>query len=415
MIRRQIALLVLAMLAAVPLLARAPIAITGARILNPGQAPLATGTIVIQDGKIVAIGAHVAVPKDAQVIDGRGKVVMPGLFDAGNQLGLIEVPFVGITDDSTEYTDPIHPELRVADAFNARSENIRVARPGGVTYSLVTPAGGNLIAGQSAVIQLDGDSAAQMLLRAPAALRINLGEASKETYGSHEKAPKTRMAEMAMLRQAFLRAQHAQAEKSAARDLKTEALLAALNREIPVVVHANRLGDIESALRLAEEFNLRLVLAEAASAWRIADQLAARKIPVIVGPIQRAPGRNEEVDKRLDNAALLHKAGVVVALQSLSSNGVRDLWIDVAYLLANGVAAPDALAMVTMNPATIFGLQERAGSLEAGKDATLVLLDGEPFQVNTHVLKVFIAGSDVSLTNHQTELYEQYKKKYGIQ
>jgi imidazolonepropionase-like amidohydrolase len=386
----------------------------------------------MKDGKIVAVGSHLSIPADATVIDGRGKVVIPGLFDAGNQLGLVEIPFLSVTDDSTEYTDPVHPELRVVDAFNSRSENIRVARPAGITYSLVVPSGGNVIAGQSAIIKLDGESAEQMVLKSPAALHINLGEASKETYGNKEHTPKTRMGEMALLRQEFLKAQHFKAETEAhaahhesdepshphhekpGPSLKMEALIAALNREIPVVVRANRLSDIESAIRLADEFDLRLVLSEATAAWRIADQLAQRKIPVIVGPILRAPGRIELIDLRLDNAAILQNAGVTVAIQTGSSNGVRDLWFAVGYVMANGLSADSALAAVTINPARIFGLQDRIGTIEPGKDATLLLLDGSPFLVNTHVLKVFIAGKEVDLTNHQTELYELYKKKYGI-
>ena len=424
MIGRRTGILIIVLLVALGALAQPPIAITGARILTVTHGTLASGTILMQDGKIVAVGAHVDVPKDARVIDGRGKVVIPGLFDAGNQLGLVEIPFVPLTDDSTEYTDPVHSELRVIDALNPRSENIRVARPAGITYSLVAPSGGNLIAGQSAVIQLDGDTTEQMVLRSPAALHINLGEASKETYGDKEKTPKTRMGEFSLLRQSFLRAQHYQDERDAeefrhghgpAQDLKMDALLAALHREIPVVVHANRLSDIESAIRFADEFHLRLVLAQATSAWRVADLLAARKIAVIVGPVLSAPSRNEAIDQRVDSAALLQKAGVTVALQTLSSNGVRDLWFAAGFLMATGISADEVLAMVTINPASIFEMQNRAGSLENGKDATLLLLDGEPFQTNTHVLKVFIAGNEVNLANHQTELYEQYRKKYGIQ
>jgi len=426
MIGKRTAVLVILLLVGMQAWGQSPLAITGVRILTPGQELPLSGTVLMKDGKIIAVGSHITIPSDARIIDGRGKVVIPGLFDAGNQLGLVEIPFVSITDDSTEYTDPVHPELRVVDAFNSRSENIRVARPAGITYSLVMPSGGNVIAGQSAIIQLDGESAEQMVLKSPAALHINLGEASKETYGNKEHTPKTRMGEMALLRQAFLRAQHFSAAQAASpasqgshdekpgRDLKMEALIAALNREIPVVIHANRLSDIESAIRLADEFNLRLVLSEAASAWRIADQLAQRRIPVIVGPILRAPGRIESIDLRLDNAAILHNAGVTVALQTGSSNGVSDLWFAVGYGMANGLSADAALAAVTINPASIFGMQNRLGTIEPGKDATLLLLDGDPFLVNTHVLKVFIAGKEVNLTNHQTQLYELYKKKYDI-
>jgi imidazolonepropionase-like amidohydrolase len=403
-----------------PSLCQGPIAITGARILTVTNGVIENGTVLIDNGKISAVGTSLTVPAGTRVIDGRHKVVMPGLFDAGDQLGLVEIPFVHVTDDSNETTDPIHPELRVIDALNVQSENIRVARPDGVTNAVVTPGGGNVLSGQSAVIQLDGESAQQVVVKSPAALHVNLGEASKETYGNKDRTPKTRMGTMAILRQAFLKAQHYQADRSSSsndkgRDLKMEALVAALDREIPVVVHANRASDIDSAIRLADEFQLRIIIAEGASAWRFADELAKRKIPVIVGPIFQAPARNESIDLRLDNAALLNKAGVKIAIQTASVNGVRDLWLAVGYVIANGLPADAALASVTMNPSEIFGVQGRLGSIQVGKDANLLILDGEPFLTKTHVLSVFISGKEVDLSNHQTELFELYKKKYGIQ
>ncbi|HLW79596.1 MAG TPA: hypothetical protein VKU44_08360, partial [Terriglobia bacterium] len=342
--------------------AQAAIAITGGRILTVTHGVIEDGTVVIENGKITAVGAGVQVPAGAQVIDARGKVVMPGMIDAGDELGLVEIPAEQITVDSTEYSDPVHPELRVLDAVNPRSEVLKVTRAAGITNALSEPAAGNLIAGQSAVIQLDGETVEQMVVKTPAALHINLGEMSKTLYGAKGKAPETRMGQMAILRQQFLQAQHyraeheayekRQAEKKAAgskksdpetpgeesrssappgRDLRMEALLAALDAKVPVVVRADRLSDIEMALRLADEFHLRLILAGAASAWRIADQLAARKIPVIVGPVLEEPGRMESIDVRLDNAARLVQAGVQVAIRTGSVDDVRELPFEVEY------------------------------------------------------------------------------------
>ena len=420
MFRKYLWVLTVLIAASLPLWSQGPLAITHARIFTVSKGTIDDSTVFVDKGKIVAVGADVKIPAGTPVIDGRGKIVMPGLFDAGDQLGLVEIPFEHVTDDSTEYTDPVHPELQVVDALNARSENIRVTRPAGITNVAVTPAGGNLIAGQSAIIQLEGDSLKDLLIKSPAALHINLGEPSKQTYGSKDRSPKTRMGAMALVRQAFLNAQVYKSRQPASdgspasRDMKMESLVAALNGDIPVVVRAVRLGDIEAALRLADEFHLRLILAEANSAWRIADKLAARKIPVILGPILQAPLRIEAVDTRLDNAALLHKAGVQIAIQTGSSNGVRDLWFAVGYAIANGLPPAAALESVTLNPAQIFGIDNRLGSIEPGKDANLLLLDGEPFRVRSHVLKVLIGGKVVDLTNHQTELYEVYRKKYKI-
>ncbi len=415
------------------------IAIQGGKLLTVTHGVIENGTVLIRDGKIAAVGANVQVPSGAKVIDARGKVVMPGMIDAGDELGLMEIPAERITVDSTEYSDPLHPELRVLDALNPRSEMIRVARAGGITNAVSTPAEGNLIAGQSAVIQLEGETVEQLVVKSPAALVINLGEASKETYGSKNRAPQTRMGQMAMLRQEFLKAQHYRDEQDAyakrstvtksddakpeggkasappARDLKLDVLVQALEGKIPVVIRADRVSDLEMALRLADEFKFRLMLTDAAAAWRIADQLAARKIPVIVGPILEEPGSMESLDARLENAALLAKAGVPIAIQSSSTISVRELPFEIESAIAYGLPEDAALAAVTLNPARFFGVDDQLGSLDAGKQANLVVLDGEPFRVKTHVVTELIGGRVVDLSNHQTELYDYYKKKYGIE
>ena len=424
-----------------PALAQETIAIQGARLLTVTHGVIENGTVLVENGKISAVGAGVRVPAGAKVIDARGKVVTPGLIDSGDLLGLVEIPAEKITVDSTEYNDPMHPELRVMDALNPGSEWVRVSRAAGITNAVSTPAPGNLIAGLSAVISLDGETVEPVVVKSPAALVINLGEASKETYAEKNKPPTTRMGQMAMLRQAFLKAQHyraqheAYAQRQAAgktgentansegersfgppgRDLKMEALLEALDGKIPVVVRANRVSDLEMALRLAEEFHLRLILSGAAGAWRIADELAARKIPVIVGPILTQPNRMETLDARLENAALLHKAGVSIAIQSGSNALVRELPFEIEYAVSYGLPEDAALAAVTINPARLFGVDDRLGSLEIGKQANLLVLDGMPFRVKTHVITELINGKVVELSNHQTELYEFYKKKYGIE
>jgi imidazolonepropionase-like amidohydrolase len=415
----QLLLYMLSLGLALPASPQNTIAITGARIETVTHGTIANGTVVIENGKIEAVGPNVPVPGNAKRIDATGKIIIPGLFDAGDQLGLIEIPAVRITDDSTEYTDPIHPELRVIDAFNPESENIRVARAAGITNALVEPSGGNLVAGQSAVIALDGE-ASSWLVKSPASLQIHLGEQSKETYGSKDRTPGTRMGEIALLRQAFLHAQHdletrhGTSNAQSGRELKMEALELALNGAIPVVVHANRLSDLEAAIRLGDEFHLRLVLADAASAWRIADKIAAKKIPVIVTPAFQPPSRMEAADARPDNIAILARSGVLVGMESASTYGVRDLWFAAGYAMANGLTGEQALEALTLNPARLFHVEDQLGSIDVGKDATLLILDGEPFRVETHVVSEFIHGRSVDLSNHQTRLYEEYKAKYGI-
>jgi imidazolonepropionase-like amidohydrolase len=429
MLDKRAAMLGTAILLAAGLAAGAQtIAITGGRVLTISHGVIENGTVLVENGKIAAVGSDVRVPRGAQVVDARGKVVMPGLFDAGDKLGTVEIPGLPITIDDTEYTDPLQPQLRVLDALNPESENILVTRAGGITNALSTPADGNLIGGQSAVIQLEGGTVEELVVKSPAALHISLGEQSKLTYGEKQQAPDTRMGEMAMLRQEFLKAQHYQEVQQAyaqkpggketappGRDLKLDAMVAAMEGKIPVVAHADRVSDMENALRLADEFHFRLILAGGAAAWRIADQLAARKVPVIVGPILQEPNRMESVDVRLDNAARLYKAGVPIAIQTTADNEVRDLPFQVEYAISYGLPEEAALQAVTLNPARFFGVDKRLGSIDQGKDANLIVLDGTPFRVKTHVVTELIDGKIVDLSNHQTRLYEFYKKKYGIQ
>lgn len=415
------------------------LAIRGAKILTVTQGVIENGTVVVENGRITAADRDVRVPAGAEVIDARGRVVMPGLMDAGTRLGLVEIPMETVTVDATEYTDPVQPDLRVWDALNPRSELIRVARAAGITHALSKPAEGNLLAGQSAVIQLDGETAGELVLKAPAALHLNLGEPSKETYAPKDKPPTTRMGQLALARQAFLKAQNYRLQhetwarcrdeekKGTGRcaayglaappmpDLKMEALLQALEGKIPVVVRAFSSGDIQAALRLAEEFKLRLILSGATAAWRLADELAAKKIPVIVGSVFEEPRRMELLDVRLDNAALLHRAGVTVAFQTESENDVRNLPFEVGIAIGHGLPEDAALAAVTLNPARLFGLDDQLGSIEPGKIANLIVLDGMPFFTRTHVVTALINGRVVDLSNHQTRLFEAYKTKYGIE
>jgi imidazolonepropionase-like amidohydrolase len=419
--------------------AQSALAIRGGKILTVTEGVIENGTVVIENGRITAVGRDVRVPAGAEILDARGRVVMPGLMDSGTLLGLVEIPMETVTVDATEYTDPVQPDLRVWDALNPRSELIRVARAAGITHALSRPAAGNLIAGQSAVIQLDGETVGELIVKAPAALHVNLGEPSKQTYAPKDKPPATRMGQLALARQAFLKAQNyrlqretwtrcrAEEERGAGKcadygltappgqDLKMQALLEALDGKIPVVVRAFSSGDIQAALRLAEEFKLRLILSGATSAWRLADELAAKKIPVIVGSIFEEPRRMELLDVRLDSAALLHRAGVTLAFQTDSENDVRNLPFEVGVAIGHGLPEDAALAAVTVNPARLFGLDDRLGSVEAGKTANLLVLDGMPFYTKTRVVTALINGRVVDLSNHQTRLFEAYKKKYGIE
>ena len=405
------------------------VAIRSARIYTVTQGIIENGTIVLADDKIEAVGKDIAIPPDAKVIDATGRVVIPGLIDAFDRVGLEEIEGESITIDSTEYTDPVHPALRVIDSLNPQSEVIRVTRAEGITNALAVPREGNVLAGQGALIHLDGSTVDEMTVRAPVAMHVSFGEAARREYGPRNKAPQTRMGVAAVLRTALIKGQNYatrwddyrkkfadwEAKKEGKppsppdRDLDLDALQPVLRGELPVIASARRLDDILTALRIAEEFHLRLVLAHATDAYRIAPMLAEKKIPVLVGPIREEPQRIEELGTRLDNAAILAKAGVKIAIGTDEVHDARDLPLDVGFAMGYGLDPDQALRAVTSNPAEIFGVADRLGSITPGKLANLVLLSGPPFETRTRVERVWIRGVAVPLANHQTELRDKYK------
>lgn len=414
---------------AIPGRAAEVVAIRGARIYTVTDGIIENGTILIEKDRIQAVGRDLAIPPGAKVIDAPGRVVIPGLIDAFDQLGLEEIPAESITVDSTEFTDPVHPALRVIDSLNPQSEGIRVTRAEGITNALSVPSEGNVLAGQSVLIQLSGNTADEMTMRAPVAMHISFGEAARREYGPRNRSPQTRMGVAAVLRAALIKGQNYAARWDDYRkklgeweakkegkppaapdhDLDMEALLPVLRGELPVIASARRLDDILTAIRIAEEFHLRLILSHATEAYRIAPLLAEKKIPVLVGPIREEPLRIEALGARLENAALLAKAGVKIAIGTDDVQNVRNLPLDVGFAIAYGLSPDEALRAVTLNPAEIFGVVDLLGSISKGRLANLVLLSGPPFETRSRVERLWIRGVEVSLTNHQTELRDKYK------
>jgi imidazolonepropionase-like amidohydrolase len=395
-----------------------PVAIRGGTLLTMTGAPIPNGTVLMRGGKITAAGPRVEVPAEAEIVEAAGKYVMPGLIDAMTTIGID-------TPDLNEASDPLTPQLRAIESYNpfgkfgeGRPGPIRMNEPlsGGVTTMYIAPADAGVIGGQGAVVKTAGPNLAGVILLEPASIDIALGEQPKKAARSKNRDPATRMAEVAMLRQIFIKAQEYQVARSEKptmpRDLGMEALGKLLRREIPARIQANSPGDIRSALALAGEFGFNLIVDGGAAAYEHRNELAARKIPVVLGQVTNPYVSNEEIPDRTEyppvderNPARLIAAGVKVAIASFSrafgtlAPGGTGKWllIDAAVAGGYGMSDDDILKAVTINAAEILGVGERVGSLAPGKDADVIVLDGPPLSIKTWVERVYVNGELVHM------------------
>ena len=415
-----------------PAAAAAPgaIALRGGKVMTITKGTIENGVVVMQDGKIVAVGpaASTTIPRGARVIDVTGMTVYPGLIDSQTQLGLTEIGAVDMTNDVVEPSDNITPHMHVYDAFHAESELIPVTRVNGVTNVIVTPTMRNTLPGQASFYQLDGSSSEQMLLVRDIAMPMNFTGAQKRSQsfegGGRATFPATRMGLAAQLRQAFLDAQdYAQKQrapekkegdkgdaKPPKRDLKLEALLPYLQGETPVVLAAEEPSDIKVAVSLAREFKLKFILNLATHGTGILDDIAALKAPVIVAPVYRFPEDNERYDVNFRLPAELNKRGVKLVFASYDAHDVRNLPYIAGYAVAFGLPYDEAMKAMTINPAEVWGVADKFGSLEAGKVANVVVANGDPLDVRTDVKHVFINGREIPMETRHTRLRDQYWK-----
>ena len=396
----------------IALLLAQTIAITGGTV-HPVSGPrLANATVLIRDGRIVAVGTNVSIPSGAIRIDAAGKWITPGLIDGTGQLGLVEISAVPGTREASVQGDTIAAAFNVAEGINPASTLIPVTRIEGITTALAVPTG-NLVSGQAALIDLDGATIEQMLVKSSAGIVADLSERAKDNAGGSRAAVADRVRgvfrdalEYERRKVDFGRAQMRRLSASAA-DL--EALLPVLHARVSLIAYANRRSDIETALRLAKEFKLKLILTGAAEGWEIAPAIAAAGVPVLVEPLSNIPSY-DALGIRYDNAAVLAKAGVKVALLEPDTHKSRNLRQQAGNAVSYGMTWDQALRAVTLAPAEIFGVADRYGSLEPGKVANVVVWSGDPFEFTTGVEHVFIRGKEVPLTSRQTELFERYKK-----
>ena len=389
------------------------VAITNARILPVSGPAIASGTIVMRGGRIAAVGTMKA-PDGARLIDAGGKTVTPGLIDSAVQIGIVEIPLSaeGTADQNT--TDArVSAAFDVVDSFNGNSAVIPVTRVEGITRALVTPGGtGNIFLGQGAVMDFSGGQVPASVTRAPAVMVALLGEAGAGVAGGSRSTAMLRLREVlddardyGINKAAF----NAKQRRDYVRGrLDLEALQAVLKGQIPLAIQANRASDLLAAMRLADEFKVRLVLIGASEGWMVAEQLAKAKVPVVVKPLTDIPSF-DSLGATLENAARLSRAGVTVALASFDTQNSRLLRQEAGNAIANGMDRDAALQAVTLTPARLWGVADRVGSIEVGKDADLVVWAGDPFELTSGAEQVFIKGVEVPRDTRQKQLLQKYR------
>ena len=355
------------------------------------------GTVLIENGKVSALGADVTAPEGADVVDADGKWLLPGFVDAHVHLGTHEEGEGWAGDDTNEMTDPVTAGVRALDAVNPYDPGFDDALAGGVTSVNVNPGSGNPIGGLAVAIHTHGRYIEEMVLRSPSGLKSALGENPKRVYGEKKQTPSTRLGTAMIIRKAFMDAQNymGKADENA-RDPKLEALAMVLRREIPWRQHAHRADDIATALRIADEFGYDLVLDHGTEAHLLADVLAERGIPVLIGPLFTTKSKVELRGRSIANPGKLAASGVEISIITDHPVIPINFLVHQATLsVKEGLDPVTALRSITINPAKVLGLAERIGSLEPGKDADVVLWSGDPLDVMQRALTVWIGGKEV--------------------
>lgn len=361
------------------------------------------GVVIVRDGRIAAVGkaGEVRIPDGARTID--AAVVTPGLIDAHGTVGFSGIFNHPHDQDQLERSAPIQPELRAMDAFNPRERLVEWVRGFGVTTIHTGHAPGEVVSGQTLIAKTTGETVERSVIVPSAMLAATFGPSSQKNEKG--KSPGTRAKGMAMLRGELIKAQEyirkretAEEDKKPDRNLQLEVLERVLKKELPLLVTANQAQDITNALRLAKEFDLRIVLDSAAEAYLLIDDIKAAGIPVILHPVM-ARAWGEMKNASFETAAKLKKAGILVAMQSGYEDYVpksRVVLLEAAMAAGNGLTFDEALALITIDAARLLDIEKRVGSVEVGKDADLALFDGDPFEYTSHCLGVVIDGVEFS-------------------
>ncbi|MCU0358186.1 MAG: amidohydrolase family protein [Cyclobacteriaceae bacterium] len=394
-------------------------ALTGATIETITKGVIQNGTVIISNGKITAVGTNVSVPAGAEVIDCKGKFIYPGMIDGGSILGLSEVGSDPRTNDYNEVGDVI-PQVKALVAVNPNATAIPVTRVSGVTTSLVVPQGG-LFSGTAALINLHGYNPDQMFAGFEAVVMNfpQTGRRGSFDRRSEDDIKKAADKSLAKINETWDKAMQYHKLDSATKGKveyypQLQALLPVVRGERTLLVDVNAANDIKAAIKWVQDRKIKKVIfSGVAEGWRVADELAKAKIPVIAGPVQSLPTReSDRYDRPYANPGLMHKAGVTVALQAGDRNmNYRNLPFHAGFAAAYGWSREEALKAVTIVPAQLFGVADKLGSIETGKSATLFVCDGDPFETKTQVSHVFIEGWQIPMVSRQTELYDEFLER----
>lgn len=402
-----------------------PVALVGGTVHTVSGAVIPNGTVLFDGGKITAVGANISVPAGAERVDVAGKHVFPGMIDAYNSIALGEI---GLGSPGTiDYAESgqINPSARAEVAVHPESEQIPVGRSGGVTLAVVAPQGG-LISGLSAAMMLEGWTWEEMMLKAPVGLIVNwpsmvyspnpFSQQTKEDWLKRRDESLKQLERAFDDARAYMVARKAEQSKGVPvhdTDPRWEAMIPVLEGKVPVVVNATELTQIQAATAFSEMQKVKLVIAGGFDAWRVADQLKKKSIAVVVTDLQNAGRRWEEYDVIFSLPKKLQEAGVQFCITSdRSGANIRNLPFHAAQASAYGLSHEEALKAVTLYPAQIFGIADRVGSIEVGKDANLVISDGDILEITSKISQVYIQGRKSDMRDKHTRLYEKYEEKY---
>ncbi|MBR5317985.1 MAG: amidohydrolase [Peptococcaceae bacterium] len=356
------------------------------------------GTVLLEGNKIAAVGADVQVPADAQIIDVEGRIITPGFIDAHTHIGIDEEIHQPIGDDCNEMTEPNTAELRAMDAINYRDLSFQDAVKAGITTVMITPGSANVFGGLITVMKTYGKTYKDMLIDGEAGLKMAFGENPKRVYGEKDKTPSTRMATMAIARQGFYEAKEylKKSEEDREFSLQTEHIAKALDGGIPVRAHAHRADDIMTAIRLRDEFNLNLVVEHCTDGHLIVDELKEAGVAVTVGPSLSNRAKVEMENVTFRTPGVLASAGIDVAIiTDAPCTPIQYLPICAGMAMREGMTEEDAFKALTITPAKILNVDDRLGSLTAGKDADIVVWENYPLEIMGRANMVFVNGTQV--------------------
>ncbi len=381
------------------------IAIKGGKVVTVTNGTIENGVVLVEGSKIVAVGKDVEVPAGAKVIDATGKIVTPGFIDAHTHLSTFSAPSTMPTPliDGNETSGPITATVRAEDALNPFDVAIEPVRKAGFTTCCTLPGSANIIGGTGITFKLRGNTAEKMIIKDTRQMKMALGENPKRVYGNMKNGqmPVTRMGVAGLWRETLFNAkvyseQLKQAEtdpsKAPKPDFKMEALVPVIRGEMKCRIHAHRSDDIMTAIKVAEEFSLNYSIEHCTEGYRVADEVGSRELFIVIGPLLLNPVKQELWDVRLTTPQVMFEAGAKVCLSADAAGSTQWLPSEIGHCIARGLSEQNAYESITINPAKLLGVADRVGSLEVGKDADIVIFDGNPFSSMTLTEMVMIDG-----------------------